>query len=348
MNNKFSIVIPAYNIEKYIAVMIESIINQTYSKWELIIIDDGSTDKTGEICDKYLSDKVFVYHIENKGQIGARIEGVKKCTGDYTLVVDADDYLEAACLHDVNQVLSDKAYDCVVFPFDCCDETLNYEWTTVAPDHIGELTQQEIIKWIVDVMNHGLVNKVIRTEVIKKGVAEAMTEKVSINGDYALIIPIMCYVKTAYYLDRSYYKYRVFDNSISHRRKYQHVIDTDRVTSSVVDILKQHDLFSGAIEESVMKSYFMMIPWLMRDVCETRHIKQEEIDELHSSRFFNESKEYENKGLLGKVCMIEMKVIRRKGKISLFTMNILLKNLNYMSSMIHNLTRFKRKLVRKR
>lgn len=64
--------------------------------------------------------------------------------------------------------LSAKKYYCVVFPFDCCYVNLDYEWTTTAPIHIGELTQQETIKWIVDIMNHGLVNKVIHTEVIKK------------------------------------------------------------------------------------------------------------------------------------------------------------------------------------
>lgn len=347
MDYKYSIVMPAYNIEKYVAVMIESIIHQTYENWELIIIDDGSTDKSGEICDRYLSDKVSVYHIQNKGQIGARIEGIRKCTGDYTLVVDSDDYLEPDCLMEVNKVLITKMYDCVVFPFDCCDEELNYESTTIAPSHMGELSQQEIIKWIIDTMNHGLVNKIIRTEVIKSGIEEAMTDKVAINGDYALIIPIMCYVKSAYYIDKSFYKYRVFDNSISHKRKYQHVIDTDRVTTSVVSILREHNIFYGDIETSVLKSYFVMIPWLMREVCMGRFVTKEELAELHNSKFFNECKRYETRSFVGVIGMIEMHVIRGEGRFALLRMNLVLKMLNHAYFIKKGFGILKRKLVSK-
>ncbi len=329
MNYKYSIVIPAYNAEKYIAVMVESIINQTYFNWELIIIDDGSEDQTGKICEKYANEKIFVHHIRNKGQIGARIEGINRCTGDYTLVVDADDYLDPNCLLEVNKVLDKKQYDCVFFAFDCCDANLNYEWTTMSPSHTGEQNQREVIKWIVDTMNHGLVNKVVRTDAIKKGASEAITKKVKINGDYALIIPIMCYVNTAYYVDESLYKYRVFEESISHSRKYQHVIDTDYVTGSIVDVLKQHGLFDGQIEESVMRSYFIMIPWLLREVCEHHSITREELRKLQSGQFFDDSIIYEKEYLKGKLLKFEWRMLRSDANKQLGWMNIIFRALNY-------------------
>lgn len=323
MDYKYSIVMPAYNIEKYIAEMIESIIDQTYSNWELIIIDDGSEDRTGEICDKYASDKVSVYHIENKGQIGARIEGIHKCTGDYVLVVDSDDFLVSSCLQKINDILNQKRYDCVVFPFDCCDEQLNYVYTTTAPSHTGELTQEELIKWIIDTMNHGLVNKAIKNDLIKKGISDAMTEKVSINGDFALIIPIMCYVKSAYYIDAPYYRYRMFEKSISHNRIYKHVTDTDHVIKSVVSVLRRHCLFYGEIEQTIMKSYLSMIIWLISEVNHIRFIKKHEINELHNSQFFKDSKKYESRKSVGITGLVKLNLIRREGYVALLLMNIL-------------------------
>ena len=345
MNYKYSIVMPAYNIEKYISEMIESIIQQTYLNWELIIIDDGSEDKTGEICDKYVCDKIVVHHIENKGQIGARIEGIKKCTGDYTLVVDADDFLEKNCLQEVNNVLSQREYDCIVFPFKCCDEKFNYIYTTSAPIHIGELSQRELIRWIIDSMNHGLVNKVVKTDLIKKGIAETMTEKVSINGDLALIIPIVCYVKTTFYLNIPCYKYRMFNGSISHNRLYKHVIDTDHVTKSIVDILKRHQLFNDEIETAVMKSYLEMIVWLISEVNNTRFIKKNEIEELHKSDFFRESETYESKELIGREKVVELKFIRNERKGALLCMNIFLKVDNAFKFIIYGMAKILKKVI---
>ena len=348
MDYKYSIVVPAYNVEKYISEMVESIINQTYSNWELIIIDDGSKDKTGEICEQYVNDKVFVYHIENKGQIGARIEGIQKCSGDYTLVVDADDFLETNCLQEVNNVLNQKEYDSVIFPYDCCNEKLEYIYTTVAPDHIGELSQWEVLKWIIDLMNHGLVNKAVKTKLIKQGVSEAMVEKVSINGDLALIVPIMCYVKTAYYINVPLYKYRILPESTSHNRIYKNVIDTDHVTEAVVDVLKRHHLFNGEVECSIMRSYFMMIVWLLSEVNHSRFIAKEEIDQLHRSQFFQKSRRYETKPIASWIKIIELKVIRNEGKGALLWMNIFLRLDTFSRRLLHNIAEIAKKLSPKK
>ena len=114
---RYSIVMPAYNAESYIREMIDSIIIQTCTNWELIIIDDGSTDNTGKICDEYADDQIIVYHNENMGQIEARIEGIIRASGEYTLVVDADDRLKPHCLEAIDYVLEKQKYDCVAFNY---------------------------------------------------------------------------------------------------------------------------------------------------------------------------------------------------------------------------------------
>lgn len=92
---KVSIVVPVYNAGKYLSKCIESICNQTYENTEVILVDDGSTDDSGKICDRYIKDRrVKVIHKKNGGQISARKMGVKDSTGDYITFVDADDWIE--------------------------------------------------------------------------------------------------------------------------------------------------------------------------------------------------------------------------------------------------------------
>src|SRR5574341_1935425 len=90
---KVSAIIPVYNGEKYIEDAIRSVLTQTFSDLELIIVDDGSTDKTGEICKGFLSDSRVKYiYQENQGVSSARNTGIKRSNGEYVAFLDADDY----------------------------------------------------------------------------------------------------------------------------------------------------------------------------------------------------------------------------------------------------------------
>ena len=92
---KISIIVPMFNIEAYIGQCIESIINQDYADLEIFLIDDGSTDKTGEICKEYAKkDERICYMYKENGGIGsARNLGIANATGDYILCLDGDDFL---------------------------------------------------------------------------------------------------------------------------------------------------------------------------------------------------------------------------------------------------------------
>ena len=96
MNCKVSVIIPVYNVEEYIVRCLDSIINQTYKNLEIIIIDDGSTDNSPEICDKYAmaDERIIVIHKENSGVSSARNKGIEIATGDFIGFVDSDDFLE--------------------------------------------------------------------------------------------------------------------------------------------------------------------------------------------------------------------------------------------------------------
>lgn len=93
-----SIIIPVYNVEKYLPQCLDSVINQTYSDLEILIVDDGSTDCSGAICDKYKDERFQVYHTENHGLSAARNYALDRAHGDYIAFLDSDDWLEETAM----------------------------------------------------------------------------------------------------------------------------------------------------------------------------------------------------------------------------------------------------------
>lgn len=110
---KFSIVVPIYNVEKYLPTCIESVLNQTYKDFELILVNDGSFDKCGEICDKYCMNdfRIKVIHTINNGTAAARNSGLYIATGDYVMYLDGDDFWNSHYLENAYELLNNHCVD---------------------------------------------------------------------------------------------------------------------------------------------------------------------------------------------------------------------------------------------
>ena len=108
MENKpiISIIMPVYKVEDYVGKAIESIQNQTFSNWEFLIVDDGSPDKSGEICEKYAESdsRIKVFHKENGGAPSARNFAIERASGEYMYFMDSDDYAESTMLQDMYDI----------------------------------------------------------------------------------------------------------------------------------------------------------------------------------------------------------------------------------------------------
>lgn len=94
--NKISVIVPVYNVELYLKECLDSIINQTYRDLEIILIDDGSTDMSSDICEEYAKkdDRIIVIHQSNQGSASAKNAGLRKASGEYLAFVDSDDFLQ--------------------------------------------------------------------------------------------------------------------------------------------------------------------------------------------------------------------------------------------------------------
>ena len=117
---KVSIVVPVYNVEKYLEKCIKSLISQTYENIEIILVDDGSTDKSAAICEEYSCEdkRVMVIHKENGGLSSARETGITSVTGEYVMIVDGDDWLECDTIQRCINALGDNDnIACVLFSY---------------------------------------------------------------------------------------------------------------------------------------------------------------------------------------------------------------------------------------
>ena len=124
MKSTVSIIIPVYNVEKYIDRCIKSVINQTYEKLEIILIDDGSPDNCPEICDKWsqTDSRIKVIHKKNGGLSDARNAGLSIATGKYVLFVDSDDWISNNMVENMVQAMENNDVDIVI-----CQYIVAYE-----------------------------------------------------------------------------------------------------------------------------------------------------------------------------------------------------------------------------
>ena len=116
MDASVTVVIPVYNAEKYISKCIKSVQKQTYTSWQLIIVDDGSTDKSGAICDRYAEkdSRITVIHQKNQGSVSARRNGVMAVKTPYCCFCDADDLLPQTALQTMISAIPENDHSCVV------------------------------------------------------------------------------------------------------------------------------------------------------------------------------------------------------------------------------------------
>ena len=148
MMKKFSIIVPIYNTEKYLEKCLDSIVNQTYKDFEIILVNDGSTDNSKEIIKKYIKKYDFIKLIneKNQGLSAARNNGIKEVKTPFFLLVDSDDYIEKDLLTKLNEAISSNP-DLVRFQIKDIDQTKKEYKETSFENLPGNLAFNKIVKY---------------------------------------------------------------------------------------------------------------------------------------------------------------------------------------------------------
>lgn len=153
----FSIIIPVYNTEKYLEDCIESVRKQSYANYEIILIDDGSTDRSAQICDTYMhsDDRIRVIHKKNQGVSAARNIGIQAAKGCYIIFLDSDDYWgDKYCLEKIADIIQKRNSDIVVFQACLFKENGDYRYKTNNIQYMDENKTYSGENYLKEVLNH--------------------------------------------------------------------------------------------------------------------------------------------------------------------------------------------------
>lgn len=213
---EISIIVPVYKAEKYLKRCIDSIISQSFNDWELLLIDDGSPDNSGAICDEYTqTDKrIKVFHKENGGVASARELGIQNSKGKYSIHVDPDDWIDKNTLEELYVEVKKTNADIIVFDF-----LLEYgSRSEVLCQKIN--SSQELLKQLFYQERHGsLCNKLIRTELYKKYDIHFPEKLICWEDLYICCNILMLHPCKVTYIPKAFYHYDFFSNPNSMVRK---------------------------------------------------------------------------------------------------------------------------------
>ncbi|MGN0490935.1 glycosyltransferase family 2 protein [Ruminococcus sp.] len=251
---KFSIIIPVYNVEKYLNECVESVINQTYSNFEIILVDDGSTDSSPKICDSYVEkdNRIKVIHKKNGGLSSARNVGIKNMTGDYVLFLDSDDFWDdKSLLSSIDEVIRNYGSDVIILGYrKFYDEKRVYVngYDTTTYEH-GK-TKAEQVKSLIsnNLFESSAWSKIVNTKLFRDD-RLFFTEGVY-SEDIDWSARLLIYADSFYALSGYGLAYRQNSSSITHNIKKKNIEDLKNAIVKIVN-------FSAEIDDQDYYEWFM-------------------------------------------------------------------------------------------
>jgi len=292
-NLLFSIIIPVYNIEQYLKQCLESIINQSYNNIEVILINDGSTDKSGVICEEVsiLDNRFKVVHTENRGVSSARNMGLSIATGDYIVFVDSDDWLENKAIEKINNLLQDRLYDLIIFGV--VKEINNQQIPMYSNQTSGCINSNKDIENVLPLLiKQEVINppfKVYKHELIRNNGIKFETS-VNIAEDYLFNMQCFLNANSLYVMEDILYHYMIRDNISLTRKfqvdKYQKLMQVNDKLKDIVSLKGNNDRIEEALLYIRLKNIYSCFLDIFNKDCKYNY--QEKL--AHLKRIINKEK----------------------------------------------------------
>lgn len=252
---KISCIVPVYNVEKYIKKCLDSILKQSFKDFEIILVDDGSTDNSGKICDEYekKDDRIKVIHKSNGGLSDARNKGIENANGDYFIFIDSDDYIDENMFEILYNLNIENNTEIAA-----CDKAFVFENTGKIEygnetNIVRVLNSEETFKIIVDFY------KKLGMEMWNKLYSKTLFDNIrfpkgKIFEDQATQYKLIFAANKISYVEKSMYYYLRRDNSITTQKYTDKEKQRLEMVNSMVNYIKQNhpDIVSEVVTYKIL------------------------------------------------------------------------------------------------
>ncbi len=243
----FSVIVPIYNVEKYLRRCVDSVLCQSFEDFELILVNDGSPDGCPEICDQYAEKdkRIKVIHKENGGLVSARQAGIKVAEGEYVFNLDADDAITSDALYSAYEIIKETGTDLVSFSYkfyingeigeavhDLVDEGF-YDTEEIKEKIFPKLLSDENMKH----MFYFLWGKAIKRTLLTQHQL-SVRKTISLGEDLSCTVPVFLHAESVYMSRKAVYLYTIRNDSISTSFKCGQILQI----ADVIDHLKSLDV----------------------------------------------------------------------------------------------------------
>ena len=323
----FSVLIPVYNVEKYLVKCVESVLSQSERDFEILLVDDGSTDSSGRICDEYAEkygDVIRVIHKDNEGLLLTRRRAIREARGEYFVHLDSDDYMLPDALRSIRRAIEENDADMVVCNIVYGQSDIS-DMSVVSrpPFKDGDLFEGERIRILRDEFLNGgsitsVCQKITRRDIVD--VNATYPDCVSIAEDYMQSFPLLNNAKRLVYLDKAIIYYRYNEASMtkaktykSYERAFWSKYTVFKEIDRYIDVWKSVDSDRDAIRIKHIRSLLRTVHNM---VCAYDKRAGDDIDAfldtLSKEEFWKKLSSVAQRNDIGKVSSIRLQLINKK------------------------------------
>lgn len=299
MKELVSVVVPVYNVEKFLDRCVKSIVGQTYENLEVILVDDGSKDSSGEICDRWSREdsRITAVHKENGGAGFARNTGIEAATGKYILFVDSDDYIAPVTVEKCVAELEKSKSDFVMFGRFNVDSEGNVSEKPMVDTKLlfeGDEVFNDILPGLFTYERGSGIStccKMYSLDLIKKTGVRYRSEREILSEDAFFNLELFRYIKSVSIIPESFYYYYKNENSLSRSyRKDLPVLNAAFLEASIA--LCEEAGYPKRVHDYIRARYHIYAFGGMKQICTgnfSAKEKNEMLNEIFSSREMHSS-----------------------------------------------------------
>lgn len=271
-----SVIIPVYNAELYVRQCIDSVVNQSYSDWEMILVDDGSTDKSGEICDEYSKNdnRIKSFHRINGGTLVATQYGVSQAKGKYIAFIDADDWIDSEMFSELIARMEENGCDVItsgIRRYDISGQVQNY-WIDNYQEDIykSKLEMKSLLHSLIlsKDMQLGVIGgimdnkvcKIFKQELVKKtfDIMASSIKQLCVDEDFVFCTIYFLQCRSVIITHRIYYNYRYNEKSKTNTFHEDYLSEKNEVWKLLKTVIKGN-VCENELMEQLKKRIFYSV-----------------------------------------------------------------------------------------